>query len=89
LVINSSSLFLERFDAQGPDSHLASGFNAHNNLYGFMNAYSEPGALEKAIRANGWCNQWLNFRPGERNYEYYQSKRMVYNAVLDGLVGDQ
>jgi hypothetical protein len=69
--------------------HLASGFIAHNNLYGFMNAYSEPGALEKAIRANGWCNQWLNFRPGDRGYEYYQTKRMLYNAVLDALDGSR
>lgn len=67
--------------------HLAGGFMAHYNLFGFMDAYSEPGALERDIRANASMNQWHNFRPGDRGYEYYQSKRMVYNAVLAALDG--
>jgi S-formylglutathione hydrolase FrmB len=69
--------------------HLASGFIAHNNLYGFMDAYSRPGALEDAIRANARFNQWSNFRTGDHGYEYYQTKRMVYNAVLDALDGSR
>ena len=69
--------------------HLASGFIAHYNRFGFIDAYSEPGALERAIRANAGPNQWSNFRPGERHFDYYLSKRMVYNGVLSALNGNR
>lgn len=63
----------------------ACGFIAHYDLYGFRAAYSEPGSLARAIRANAHINDWSNFRPGERDYDYYMAKRDIYRAIMDQL----
>lgn len=62
--------------------NLASGFIAHYNLEGFKAAYSEPGSLQRDIEANARQNQWSNFRTGERDADYYHSKRDTYNKIL-------
>ena len=62
-----------------------SGFIAHYNINGFKAAYSEPGSLAADILANARMNQWANFRPGERDADYYHSKRDAYNLILEGL----
>jgi len=28
---------------------------------------------------------WLNFHPGDRDYEYYRSKAQVYQRILAGI----
>lgn len=66
--------------------YLASGFIAHYNYYGFMAYYNEPGKLKKDLLANRHYNQWLNFRPGERDYDYYMSKADIYNRVCNRLI---
>lgn len=66
--------------------YLASGFIAHYNLYGFIAAYSSPGKLKRDIVNNAGQNQWRNFRPGERDYDYYMSKADVYNRILAQIV---
>jgi hypothetical protein len=63
--------------------NLSSGFIAHYNKFGFMDYYREPGSLKRDILAHQ--NQWGNFRPGERGYEYYIQKKNIYNAVCDCL----
>jgi hypothetical protein len=63
--------------------NLSSGFIAHYNKFGFMDYYREPGSLKKDILANQNRNQWGNFQPGERGYEYYMQKKNIYNAVCD------
>jgi hypothetical protein len=65
--------------------NLSSGFIAHYNRFGFMGHYREPGSLKKDILAHQNHNQWENFRPGERGYEYYMQKKKIYNAVCDCL----
>jgi hypothetical protein len=65
--------------------NLSAGFIAHYNLAGFKAHYSEPGSLAADILANARMNQWANFRPGERDAEYYHSKRDTYNLILEGL----
>jgi len=65
--------------------YLCSGFIAHYNLYGFISAYSEPGKLKRDILANIKNNQWNNFRPGERDYEYMMTKKDVYNRIASQL----
>ena len=65
-----------------------SGFIAHYDIHGFKAYYSEPGALARDIVANGRFNQWGNFRPGERDADYYHSKRDTYNTILGGLTND-
>jgi hypothetical protein len=65
--------------------NLCSGFIAHYDLYGFISAYSEPGRLKRDIVSYAGQNQWKNFRPGERDYEYYQAKADVYNRILEQI----
>lgn len=60
----------------------ANGFIAHYDIEGFKAYYSEPGSLQADIEANARSNQWHNFRPGERDADYYHSKRDTYNAIL-------
>jgi hypothetical protein len=65
--------------------NLSSGFIAHYDKWGFMGYYQEPGSLKRDILAHQNHNQWGNFRPGERGYEYYMQKKKIYNAVCDCL----
>ena len=65
--------------------YLASGFIAHYNLQGFIAYYSEHD-LQADIERNARQNQWHNFRAGERDADYYHSKRDCYNMILGGLV---
>ena len=69
--------------------YLASGFIAHYNLAGFKAHYSEPGSLQRDIENNARANQWHNFRPGERDADYYHSKRDTYNAILGRFCAQQ
>lgn len=64
--------------------NLASGFIAHYNLHGFIAHYSNH-SLKNAILENSRQNQWNNFRPGEKDYEYYMSKKEVYNRILSAI----
>lgn len=66
--------------------YLCSGFIAHYDLYGFISAYSDPGKLKRDLIDNAGQNQWRNFRPGERDYDYYMSKADVYNRILAQIV---
>lgn len=60
---------------------LASGFIAHYDLQGFIAEYSERSLRQDLISYAG-SNQHRNFRPGERDYDYYMSKADVYNRIL-------
>ena len=65
----------------------ASGFIAHYNLAGFKAYYSEH-SLKDDIERNYKQNQWRNFRPCERDYDYYMAKRDCYNMILGGFVAN-
>jgi hypothetical protein len=62
--------------------NLCSGFIAHYDLYGFISAYSTPGSLKRDIISYAGQNQWNNFRPGERDYDYMMAKKDVYNRII-------
>lgn len=62
--------------------NLCSGFIAHYDLYGFIAAYSQPESLKRDIISYAGQNQWNNFRPGERDYEFMMAKKDVYNRIL-------
>jgi len=62
-----------------------SGFIAHYDMYGFIASYSGE-SLKRDILSYAGQNQWKNFRPGERDYEYYQAKADVYNEIVSQLV---
>lgn len=66
--------------------YLASGFIAHYDLYGFIATYSQPGSLKRDIISYAGQNQWNNFRPGERDYDYYMSKKEVYNRIVSEIL---
>jgi len=65
--------------------NLAQGFIAHYNLYGFRDAYSEPGLLRSDILENQIANKWRNFRPGDENYEYYSCRADIYNRIVEKI----
>jgi hypothetical protein len=65
--------------------YLASGFIAHYDHAGFKDYYSDVKKFKNDIIANQKNNQWKNFRPGERDYEYYMNKKDIYNAIVDLL----
>lgn len=64
--------------------YLASGFIAHYNQYGFIAHYQQH-SLKRDILDNHRANLWLNFCPGEQNYDYYKSKAEVYQRIVDAI----
>ena len=64
--------------------YLASGFIAHYNLGGFKAHYGDYD-LTRDILDNARNNMWANFRPGDRDYEYYQTKAQCYRAICAKL----
>ena len=69
--------------------YLASGFIAHYDINGFKAYYSEPVSLQRDIERFARQNQWNNFRPSERDADYYYSKRDTYNRILGGFCAEQ
>jgi hypothetical protein len=65
--------------------YLANGFIAHYNLAGFIDYYTSND-LKLDIVDNMRGNQWNNFSPSDKDYDYYMSKRDIYNAVYEGLL---
>jgi hypothetical protein len=70
--------------------YLASGFIGHYNLAGFKAFYSDDGLpfdndLKTDILANKRFNQWDNFKPDNRDYDYYMTKKHVYNVICASL----
>jgi len=65
--------------------YLASGFIAHYDLYGFIASYTGQ-SLKQDIISFAGQNQWNNFRPGERDYDYYMAKKDVYNRILQVII---
>lgn len=62
---------------------LGSGFIAHYNVYGFRDVYRNVGDLAERLLSHQRQNQWANFHPGERDYEYYMQKREIYNILCE------
>lgn len=58
-----------------------SGFIAHYDLYGFIASYTGD-SLKRDLISYAGQNQWSNFRQGEKHYDYYMSKKEVYNRIL-------
>ena len=64
--------------------YLASGFIAHYNITGFRDHYLWND-LKWDILKNIDANRWNNFREGDQNYEYYQSKADIYKRIVSKL----
>jgi hypothetical protein len=65
--------------------YLCSGFIAHYDLYGFIASYTGE-TLKRDLISYAGQNQWNNFRPGERDYEYMMAKKDVYNRILSEIM---
>jgi hypothetical protein len=65
--------------------YLCSGFIAHYNHQGFISYYKTEGKLKKDLLDNARINQWLNFTPIDRDYQYYQSKARIYNRIINAI----
>lgn len=61
-----------------------SGFIAHYDMYGFIANYTGQ-SLKRDILSYAGQNQWSNFRPGERDYEYMMAKKDVYNRIVHAI----
>ena len=62
-----------------------SGFSAHYDRHGFIQEYSGGyRLLRNAMLENSTlvANQWLNFSPKDRNYDYMMQKKRIYNEAL-------
>jgi len=64
--------------------YLCSGFIAHYNFYGFVEFYRDY-SLREDIIENARANQWMNFRPGDEHYDYYMSKKDIYNRIVAAI----
>ena len=60
---------------------LSSGFIAHYNLYGFRCAYDNVNDLKRQLAESYCSNQWNNFTPRDKDYEYMMQKKEIYNRV--------
>lgn len=64
---------------------LCSGFIAHYDLYGFIASYTGE-SLKRDLISYVGQNQWNNFRPGERDYDYMMAKKDVYNRIIAQII---
>ena len=62
--------------------YLCSGFIAHYSIHGFRCYYSDIISLSHDILHNVYFNQYKNFHPSDKDYEYYMSKKDVYNRII-------
>jgi hypothetical protein len=68
---------------------LSSGFIAHYSVYGFRGEYQNVDNLKRELVENAPMNQWKNFHPGNRDYDYVMQKRDIYNEILDLIPEDE
>jgi len=62
---------------------LSSGFIAHYNIEGFRWEYQHIPTFAECLIYHQRMNQWNNFRPGEKDYEYMMQKKKIYNEICD------
>ena len=68
--------------------YTACGFIAHYNLNGFIGYYKRY-SLEQDLADNARMNMWNNFQPSDDNYEYYMSRKDIYQRILARLAAGQ
>ena len=62
--------------------YLCSGFIAHYDIAGFKAYYDTDGDLIQDLYQFERINQWHNFQVGQRNYDYYMSRKQTYNKIM-------
>jgi hypothetical protein len=58
--------------------YLCAGFIAHYDHKGFISYYQRNSLKADILQFRDW-NQWRNFAPNDRDYQYYKSKADIYN----------
>jgi hypothetical protein len=64
--------------------YLCSGFIAHYDHGGFISYYRQNSLKADILRFRD-SNQWRNFTPTDRDYEYYKSKADIYNRIIQSI----
>lgn len=64
--------------------YLCSGFIAHYDHQGFISYYQRNNLKTDIIRFR-ILNQWGNFTPNDRDYQYYKSKADIYNRIIQSI----
>jgi hypothetical protein len=64
--------------------YLCSGFIAHYDHGGFISYYQRHDLKNDLIKFKD-SNQWRNFSPDDRDYQYYQSKADIYNRIIQSI----
>jgi hypothetical protein len=64
--------------------YLCSGFIAHYDHGGFISYYQRHDLKNDLIKFKD-SNQWRNFSPDDRDYQYYQSKADIYNRIIQSM----
>lgn len=89
LIVNNVVLAVKDIDQLNRTGYnylyLCNGFIAHYNRYGFIEHYRDRN-LKQDIMSNHLANQWNNFRPGDKDYEYYKSKADVYARIASKIL---
>ena len=55
--------------------------NLNDRCYGFRDAYENVNDLKRQLANNYCANQWNNFTPRDKDYEYMMQKKEIYNRV--------
>lgn len=81
-LITAATKDIEKLSKAGYNFlYLASGFIAHYNQGGFIAHYGTAHNLADEILAYQDNNQWSNFHPNEKDYDYMMQKKDIYNKV--------
>lgn len=64
--------------------YLCAGFIAHYDHGGFISYYRRNSLKADILRFKDW-NQWRNFAPNDRDYQYYKSKADIYNRIIQSM----
>ena len=64
--------------------YLCAGFIAHYDHMGFISYYRRNSLKADIVRFRDW-NQWRNFAPNDRDYQYYKSKADIYNRIIQSI----
>jgi len=92
LIVNNIVLACDDIRVLNPTGYqfiyLCGGFIAHFNRGGFIDHYTGNSLKDDIIRFKA-LNQWDNFHPGEEHYEYYMSKKEVYNKIIARISVDK
>ena len=85
LIVTNVVKACKNIDSLNPTGYkfinLCPGFIAHYDIYGFMASYTGA-SLKRDILNFARQNQWSNFRPGDRDYDYMMAKKDVYNQII-------